>query len=161
MARRHRVPLVLEVRDLWPDALVVKNAISESKARPLHWLANSLYRHAVRIVSLTPGIKKELLKKGLAPAKIDVFPNGFDPEVFRVAEETRERVRARNGWGNAFVALYTGTHTEVTAIDVIVRAAAVLKGRSDIRFDLVGDGQTKPKAMQAGCRVGAHQRPFP
>jgi glycosyltransferase involved in cell wall biosynthesis len=154
VARRRRVPFILEVRDLWPDALEVKGAVNGWKARLLHLLANRLYARADRIVSLTPGIKAELLKKGVNPVKIDVFPNGFDPELFNLAPETRDEVRQRNGWDDSFVALYTGTHTEVTAVDVIVRAAAELSHRTNIRFDLFGHGQTKPFAMALATELG-------
>jgi len=154
VARRRRVPFVLEVRDLWPDALIVKGAVTGWKASVLHRIANRLYAGADRIVSLTPGIKVELLKKGIDPDKLDVFPNGFDPDLFRGADETRTEIRRRYGWQDTFVAIYTGTHTEVTAVDVIVRAAAELVDRNDIRFDLFGQGQTKPAAMQLARDLG-------
>lgn len=154
VARRHGAPLVLEVRDLWPDALEAKGAVTGWKAWLLHRVANGLYARADRIVSVTPGIKTELLKKGVAPAKLDVFPNGFDPELFEGAAASRGKVRQRYGWGEQFVALYTGTHTEVTAVDVIVRAAAELRRRQDIRFDLFGHGQTKPQAVELARDLG-------
>jgi glycosyltransferase involved in cell wall biosynthesis len=154
VARRRHAPWLLEVRDLWPDALVVKGAVSAWQARPLEALARSLYHSADRIISITPGIKLELVKKDLQPDTIDVFPNGFDPELFLIEPGTRERERERMGWDGAFVALFTGTHTEVTAVETIVRAAACLRHRTDIRFDLVGYGQTKPRVMAMARELG-------
>lgn len=153
-ARRHRVPLLLEVRDLWPDALVVKGAIRPWQALPLYRLANGLYSDAIRIVSLTPGIKAELLKKGVPAAKVDVFTNGFDPELYSLSANTRERVRAELGWDEQFVALFTGTHVEVTAVETIIRTAAVLRNRPGIRFDLFGQGQRKPAAVALARESG-------
>jgi glycosyltransferase involved in cell wall biosynthesis len=154
LARRWRVPFLLEIRDLWPDALEAKKAISFWQAWPLHWLANFLYSRADRIVSLTPGIKKELVKKDVSADKIDVFPNGFDPAMYELPAGTRERVRAELGWQDKFVAVFTGTHVEVTAVDTIVRAAHLLRGRADIRFDLFGKGQRKPAAVQLAQELG-------
>jgi glycosyltransferase involved in cell wall biosynthesis len=148
VARIKRIPFILEVRDLWPDALVVKKALSARQARPFFALADHLYASADRIVCITPGIKKELLKKGIAAAKVDVFPNGFDPELFSGMEDKRDMVRSRYGWGNDFVAIYTGSFTRVTAVDIIVRAAARLKERSGIRFELFGDGPTRPEVKR-------------
>lgn len=147
IARHYRVPLLLEVRDLWPDALEAKGAVTGWKARLMYVLAAYVYKHADRIVCLTPGIKTELVKKGLNAQVIDVFPNGFDPELFKIEKQTRETIRQHYGWTDKFVALYTGTHTEVTAVDVIVRAAAEIKDHPHIRFDLFGQGQTKPYAQ--------------
>jgi glycosyltransferase involved in cell wall biosynthesis len=148
IARRARSPFVLEVRDLWPDALVAKKAITNIQSAPLDAMANMLYRNAVRIASLTPGIKLELVKKGLSASRIDVFPNGFDPVSASDLDSNRERVRTEMGWNGCFVAIYTGTHVEVTSVETIVRAASRLKDRRDIRFDLFGSGQSKHKAMK-------------
>ena len=154
LARRWKKPFLLEIRDLWPDALVVKKVISNWQAWPLQKMAKSLYFGADRVVSLTPGIKTELLKKGVPAELLDVFPNGFDKNTYDFPDDTRSKTRARLGWGNQFVAVYTGTHTEVTAIDVIVRAAASLRHRQDIRIDLFGSGQSKAGAMSLAQKMG-------
>jgi glycosyltransferase involved in cell wall biosynthesis len=153
-ARRQGVPFLLEVRDLWPDALEAKGALTGAQAAPLYAMASYLYRSADRIVSLTPGIKKELIRKGIPGNRIDVFTNGFDPEIYRLPEDIRTRTRADLGWGEDFVAIYTGTHVEVTAVDVIVRAAAALRERSGIRFELFGQGQRKAAAMRLAGELG-------
>ena len=154
LARRWRAPFVLEIRDLWPDALEAKKAISHWQAWPLHRIANHLYRGADQIVSLTPGIKSELLKKGVPQPKLDVFPNGFDPAMYDLPPGARERVRAELGWDGQFVAVFTGTHVEVTAVETIVKTANVLKGRADIRFELFGKGQRKPAAVELAKSLG-------
>ncbi|MGV8042536.1 MAG: glycosyltransferase family 4 protein [Thermoanaerobaculaceae bacterium] len=154
VAYRHRVPWLLEVRDLWPDALEAKGAVRRWQAWPLQRLASSLYRSADRVVSITPGIKVELVRKGLRGDRVDVLPNGFDPELFNVSPGTRVAERERLGWGGTFVALFAGTHTEVTAVETIVRAADYLRGRADIRFDLFGYGQRKPAAQALAKDLG-------
>lgn len=160
LARHWKRPFLLEIRDLWPDALVVKGAISKWQAWPLFALANSLYKGANRVVSLTPGIKTELLKKGVPADSLDVFPNGFDPGLFTLPLGTRTLTREQFGWGDKFVAVYTGTHTEVTAINVIVRAAAALQHRPDIRIDLFGSGQSKAGAILLSQSLGLNNIHF-
>lgn len=154
LARRWRRPFLLEIRDLWPDALVVKKAIAKWQAAPLEALARAMYFGVDRVVCLTPGLKQEILRKGVPAGRVDLFPNGFEESFFRLEPGTREKMRAELGWGEAFVAVYTGTHTEVTAIETIVRAAEVLKNRRDIRLDLFGTGQTKPKAIALAQELG-------
>lgn len=154
LARHWRKPFLLEIRDLWPDALVVKKAIAPWQALPLHAMARSLYFGADRVVTLTPGLKIELLKKGIPPNRLDLFPNGFNETFFRVEPGTREKVRAQHGWGDQFTAVYAGSLTEVTAVETIVRAGASLRARKDIRIDLFGYGQSKPKAMALAQELG-------
>jgi glycosyltransferase involved in cell wall biosynthesis len=143
VAAKKRSPFLLEVRDLWPDALVVKGALGPTTAKPLYWMADRLYRNASRIVTLTPGIKVELLKKGIPSSKVDVFPNGFDPRLFEGSGALRDEIRQRYGWGDDFVAIFTGSYTRVTAVEVIVEAARVLSGRKGLRFELFGAGPTR------------------
>lgn len=154
LARQWRRPLLIEIRDLWPDALVAKKAISPWQAVPLEKIARSLYAGAERLVCLTPGLKAEMLKKGVSPLRVDLMPNGFDTNLFRLPTHTRENTRTQMGWGDQFVAVYTGTHTEVTAVDVIVRAGSHLRDRPDIRLDLFGTGQTKSAAMELARNLG-------
>jgi glycosyltransferase involved in cell wall biosynthesis len=46
------------------------------------------------------------------------------------------------------VAIYTGSFTTVTAVDVIVLAAARLKERRGIRFELFGNGPARPEVQR-------------
>ncbi|NBU28522.1 MAG: hypothetical protein EBS42_10050 [Caulobacteraceae bacterium] len=43
LARRWRVPMLLEIRDLWPDALVAKGAISRLQAAPSRWKSSQFF----------------------------------------------------------------------------------------------------------------------
>ncbi len=154
LARRWKRPFLLEIRDLWPDALVVRKAIAPWQAAPLQAMARSIYFGADRVACLTPGLKVEILRKGVPAGRVDLFPNGFEESFFQLAPGTREKMRGELGWGDSFVAVYAGTHTEVTAIETIVRAAAALKARRDIRIDLFGAGQTKSKAVALAQQMG-------
>ncbi len=154
LARRWRVPFFLEVRDLWPDALVVKKAIRPWQAVPLQRMAKSLYTGADRVAVLTPGLKTELLGKGIPADRLDVFPNSYDERFFRLESGTRERMRKQLGWDEQFVAVYVGSLTEVTAVETLVRAGAHLNNRPDIRIDIFGSGQSKPKAMAMAQDLG-------
>ena len=143
IAAIRKAPFLLEVRDIWPDALEVKGAIKSKVALAgLYGLSNFLYRHAFHVVSITPGIADELFKKGLAPEKIDVLPNGLDPDLFPVVNIDREKTRNKLGWSGQFVAVYVGVHTEVTAMDTIVEAAKHLKSEPNVRFEIYGSGST-------------------
>lgn len=154
-ARRSVAPFVLEIRDLWPDALVVKGAVTPLQAKPLHWIVDRLYHESRRIVSLTPGIRTELMKKGVPPEKVDVFPNGFSPALFDAPAQSREETRERYGWGRDFVAVYTGSFQEVTAVEVFVTAALRLTGRPGIRIAMFGAGPTKEKVVAMARELGA------
>jgi glycosyltransferase involved in cell wall biosynthesis len=145
VAAVRRIPFFLEVRDIWPDALEAKGAIkNRAILHILYAIANFIYTRACYIVSLTPGIAEELVKKGIEGAKIDVLPNGLDPELFSGRDNRRDAVRSELGWRDHFVAVYIGVHTEVTAIDTIVKAAERCGSDARMRFEIFGSGTTTP-----------------
>ena len=73
LARRWKRPFLLEIRDLWPDALLVRKAIARWQAMPLQAMARSLYFGADRVVCLTPGLKTEILSKCSVMKEIILF----------------------------------------------------------------------------------------
>lgn len=160
LAKRARAPFLLEVRDLWPDALVVKGAISPFQARPLHAIVGLLYRKSCRIVSLTPGIKIELVGKGIPPGKIDVFPNGWDPVLFSKVTDTRQEVRDRLGWNNDVVAIYAGSFQDVTSVETHVLAAKRLEKTERFRLVLFGNGPTRTKVQALAQSIGVRNLSF-
>ena len=143
IARLRQKPFFLEVRDLWPDALEVKGAVKNRVLlRLLYGLSHFLYQRAAFIVTMTYGIKQELIGKGIPPTAIEVLPNGFDGELFKGARG-REKTRQKFGWDNDFVVIYIGTLVEVTSMDTVVEAAEKLKDVPNIHFEIFGAGNTE------------------
>src|SRR5215831_1193872 len=60
LSRRHNVPLVFEVRDLWPESLLAVGMTQEGSLlhRALSSVARFLYRHADHIVVVTRAFKQ-------------------------------------------------------------------------------------------------------
>ncbi len=140
-----RRPLVLEIRDLWPESIVAVGAMRASRLiRLLEWFERRLYAAAGRIVTVGEGYRRELEARGVAPASIDVVPNGVDLSVFQPGADG-SAVRAEYGLGERFVCAYLGTIGMGCGLDVVLRAARRLRelGRDDLVFLLVGDGAVR------------------
>ena len=88
-----RVPFVFEVRDLWPESLAAVGAGSEGSLlhRMLGAVAGFLYRHADRIVVVTPAFKDHLIRHWNVPTKkISVVENGVETDLFRLDRKRRK-----------------------------------------------------------------------
>ena len=144
-ARRHRAPLVLDMRDDWPHAAVALGELREGAVtRMLAGVASFIQRRAERIVTVTPGMRRQFEGRGLDARRIELITNGADTDTFTPAPPP-------NG-GPDFTVLYAGTHGLVHGMEVILDAAERLRG-SGIRFRLVGDGVAKaPLAAAAAAR---------
>jgi glycosyltransferase involved in cell wall biosynthesis len=129
-AARHRVPLVWEVRDLWPEAPIqmgaLRNPLLRRAARALERFA---YRRATRLIALSPGIRDGMIAAGAPAERIALVPNAADLDLFRPGPAP-ERFRVS----------YFGTMGEANDLTAAVEAARLLP---DVEFMLVGDGKRR------------------
>jgi glycosyltransferase involved in cell wall biosynthesis len=138
-----RVPWVLEVRDLWPESILELGAIKNRQViRVLHALALFAYRRADQIVVVTDAFKEHIVALGVSPDKIAVIKNGADLSLFDPAVRD-DTLAAASSVAGKFVVSYVGTHGMAHGLESVLQAAALLRGREDIAFLLIGDGAAK------------------
>jgi lipopolysaccharide/colanic/teichoic acid biosynthesis glycosyltransferase/glycosyltransferase involved in cell wall biosynthesis len=149
VAALRRAPLVLDCRDDWPHAAI---AVGEMRpgwlASMLGALAGSLYNAALRVVCANPGMARRLPQRGVDQGRVVLITNGADTDVFRPSPLPERRN------GEPAQVLYSGTHGLIHGMDTLLEAVERLRGRSDIRFVLVGDGVTKQSLEARAQRHG-------
>lgn len=155
VSRLQRAPFVLEVRDVWPDSVVAVGALPDGAiVRALGRLELALYRLADHIVTVGPGYRENLLRKGVPADKVDIVTNGVDVELFSPRPRD-DGLRARLGFRpDTFVVTFAGTIGMASGLDVVLRAARRLRaaGRDDVAFLLVGDGAVRAE-LEAAARA--------
>jgi glycosyltransferase involved in cell wall biosynthesis len=154
-AALHRTPFVFEVRDLWPEAAIQMGALKRSGliARFSKTLERFLYRRAVHVVALSPGMAEGVVAEGIDPERVHVVPNSSDLDLFTPGDKDPELVE-RLGIDGRFVIGYAGAIGPSNALeDNVPHAARVLsaRGRDDIAFVIVGDGKSLP-LLKERCR---------
>ena len=93
VARRYRVPFVLEVQDLWPESIVQLGVTNPVIVRPLEWLERFLYRHSDHIISLSEGITDGIVAKGVPSNKVTLISNAA---MRPGPKDQQERARSAN-----------------------------------------------------------------
>lgn len=149
-----RKPFVFEVRDLWPELPkamgVIKNPVVLSLMSALEWAS---YRSADRLIGLSPGIVKGIIKRGVAPKKISLIPNGCDLNIFAGEHESWRPEQVAQ---SDLMAIFTGTHGLANGLHAVIAVAVELKKRErdDIKLVLVGDGMQKKGLQQQAQELG-------
>src|SRR5207248_1747470 len=73
LARRKRCPYIFNVQDIWPEAAiqlgVLRNRVAIWLAEGLEW---STYRRAAVVWTVTEGLRRTLIQRGLSPEKVFV-----------------------------------------------------------------------------------------
>lgn len=78
-AKRSRIPLVMEFRDLtWRQMVATGSNEGDPKVRLMRSLELGMCRNAARVVALTEGFRRELADNGVPEDRLAVVPNGAD-----------------------------------------------------------------------------------
>lgn len=146
VSRMRRAPWVLEIRDLWPESILVVGAVKNHRViSALESLEAFAYRKADAIVSVTESFLAPIEARG-GRGKVSVIRNGVDLNLFQRRGYDHE-LATELGLNGRFVAAYVGTHGMAHGLDVVLDAADKLRDRSDIVFLLIGDGAEKQKLL--------------
>lgn len=159
LARRHRVPFVFEVRDLWPQTLIDLGRLKERSLTSfmLRYLEKWLYRQAIRIVVLLPRAVDYIVPLGISEKKVVWIPNGVDLSSF--ATNTSLSSVA----GSPFVLMYFGAHGQANGLDNILQAMKLVHEQvapGTIKLRMIGDGPLKSDLVRLMENMGLNNVSF-
>ena len=152
LARRYAIPLILEIRDLWPDYLVEMGVIRVGFLRRAMFASERwLLRRASRVVVVTESFYARVVDKGVLPRAISVIPNGVDPDRYYPDSQHSSLPGFMRRDGERVVG-YLGTFGAGQGLKTLIEAARRLErmGRP-VRLLLVGDGPDRA-ALEADLR---------
>jgi len=156
-ARCNRLPMVFEVRDLWPELPIAMGALRNPFAQ---WMARRLecwaYKHSEAIIALSPGMKSGVVRTGYPAERVAVIPNSSDNTEFKYHEHAAAQFRADREWlQHRPLLVYGGTFGNINGVGYLVSLAKELQSiNTQIRILLVGDGQEKEAVLELARRAG-------
>lgn len=141
-----RVPMIFEVRDLWPEVPIQMGVIKNFLLiKLLRWFEAFTYRHSNHIIALSPGMVKGILATGITKDKVTMIPNFCNLNFFKPGKPNNnllERLECNN---NPIIA-YCGAISYANNLELIIQAAEKLQEMSNpVIFVIVGEGMLKPK----------------
>lgn len=155
VASLRRVPLVLEVRDLWPDYLIDMGVLARESiaARMLFALERRLLCKADAVTVVTEAFRHRIVAKGVAKERVHLLPNGVDTTFYHASQEP-PCIPALERHGDEFVVGYLGNFGAGQALSTVLEAAAVLAARDPaVRFVIVGDGPDREKLERRAAEL--------
>lgn len=140
---RLKVPMVFEVRDLWPSIPIalgyLRNPLVKSFAL---WLERFAYSRSKRIIALSSGMADRISQTGFPLDLITVIPNSCDLTLFAPNGDGARRFFASHPeLGTGPIVLYPGTLGRVNGVAYLVHLAKLMiEYKKDARFVVIGDG---------------------
>ena len=154
LARRHRVPFIFEVRDIWPETLI---ALGRARRRGpsavlLGLLERWLCRQACRVVSVLPGYGNYVRDRNIPAPEVAHVPNGVNLD--NIGEPLPYVKQA------AFRITYLGAHGAANDLQTLVRAMEIIElahGVTSIECHLIGAGPLKQALAEYCAERGMKQ----
>lgn len=156
-SKRLGLPMVFEVRDLWPEVPIAMGALRGPVATgAARWLERFAYRNAARIVALSPGMAAGVVRAGYPAERVQVIPNGADLDVFRPDEAAARAFRASYPWlQDRPLVLYPGSLGRINGVDYLARLAAAVRDEApEVRFLVIGAGIEQEKVVATARDLG-------
>ncbi len=141
LKKRYNCPVIYDIQDIWPDSVSDSGMIKPSALlKLLSWWCQSVYSRASHIITLSPGFKKELMKRGVPEKNISVIYNWAD-ESNRILSKDDEKNIPDFRDKNDFIVMFAGTMGVMQGLDSVLDAAEKLMCIAPcIKFIFIGGG---------------------
>jgi glycosyltransferase involved in cell wall biosynthesis len=141
LKRFRKIPFYFEVRDLWPEAPIQMGVIRNSFLKKyLYALEQKIYRHAEKIIALSPGIEQGIRKSIGANTKTVLIPNFSDCSFF-FPEDKQALLEQKFEVKNKFVISYTGTLGQANHLEYLLHCAQLLHDQKETRVHIIIAGK--------------------
>jgi glycogen synthase len=157
VGRRHKLPVLYEIRAFWEDASVGNGTGTDGslKFRATKAVETWAVRRADAIAVICDGLRNDLVARGIEAGKILVSPNGVDMAMFGDPLRRDAALAAQLGLNGGEVIGYVGSFYDYEGIDDLIAAMpALIAMRRDAHLLLVGGGP-----MEAMLRAQAASSP--
>jgi colanic acid biosynthesis glycosyl transferase WcaI len=135
-----RVPFVIDIQDLWPDAVLHSGMSPGWIQRPLTWFCRFIYDQAAAVVVLSPGFKRLLLERGFSDDRVHVIYNWCDEAAF--FDKHGPWVGHRDpSFDGRFNILFAGMMNQAQGLDAVIEAAVRIRhSHPRVQFVFIGSG---------------------
>ncbi|CAM3263767.1 glycosyltransferase family 4 protein [Nocardioides dubius] len=160
LARRHRVPFIFEIRDLWPETLIELGSLPRHGvvARLMRRLERHLCDRATTVITTMPFAADYLEEQGVDRGKVRWISNGVWVDEFSsVVTEKGED----NDEGLSFV--YLGALGHANAVDQLITGFVAADLPSSATLSIIGAGPCRKDLidlvdeLDAGGRIAIHE----
>lgn len=154
LAKMAKAPLVINVQDIYPDVAVELKFLTNRVAiRFFRGMERWIYRHARKIVVISPSFRDNLAGKGVPQEKVAVVSNWADPsEIVPLPKQNQFRQEVGAGREDLLL-VYSGGLSLNSLLEPLMEALVQFR-RERVRLVVLGDGPKKPEIMALAGQLG-------
>jgi|APMI01.1.fsa_nt_gi PEP-CTERM/exosortase A-associated glycosyltransferase len=161
VGRKHKIPVVYEMRASWEDAAVDHGTTSEGslRYRISRGLESFALRRADQVTTICEGLRKDIQSRGVPDERVTVIPNAVDVTTFTFGAEPDPALRSALGLDGTTVLGFAGSFYGYEGLDLLIDAAhRLVPAHPDLRVLLVGGGPQDANLKAQVARLGLSDR---
>lgn len=140
-----KIPFLFEVRDLWPEVPIQMGGLKNKVLiRLAEWFEKTIYKNAIHIVALSPGMLDGVLKRDINPKKVSMIPNMSKIDFFWSREKNLALTEELSLKRDSFKVVYFGAMGVANGMDYIIDGISEIDDDGQIEFIFIGAGATEP-----------------
>lgn len=171
-AKKHKVPLYLYVQDLWPENVEIVTGIKNRLIiGPIDRMVDKIYAACDEIFVTSPSFVKAVTgrKKPVPVSKVHYWPQ-YAEEFYQIVDKETAYLNTKRGLTNnkkvteelennqTFKMAFTGNIGYAQGLQILPKAAELLKDVKNIKFVIVGDGRYKSKLLEEIQQFGVQDK---
>jgi colanic acid biosynthesis glycosyl transferase WcaI len=160
LSRLWRIPYVFDVEDLQPDAAAELGMLPRPILNIMYKVENMAYRHAALVSTITTGMQRRIIEKGVPAEKTALFEPRSDNSLATISPEEGRGFRTRFSLEGKFIVSHSGNMGVKQGLDVILDAAALNRDDDSTVFLIVGDGAVRNKIQQRAQQLNLNNLRF-
>ena len=140
-SRKHKVPHILYVQDLWPENVVTVTGINNKLIiGPIDRMVDKIYKQTDSILVTSPSFVDAVVgrKVSVPSSKVHYWPQYAETFYRPMERQTIDEIPD----DGCFRIAFTGNIGTAQGLDILPRTAQLLKDKK-VRFVVVGDGRYK------------------
>jgi glycosyltransferase involved in cell wall biosynthesis len=146
-----RKPWVMEVRDIWPEAIATLGQLREGSYlyKFLEKVELALYASAEKIIVVTDSFRENLISRKVEPRKVFVHKNGVVLDNFNPSYRDESIFNEFPQLRDKKIIAYIGTHGLAHGLTFILRSIpSLIEVNSKLHFLFIGEGAEKVKLIE-------------
>lgn len=154
-ARAKKIPVVLQIMDVYPESLLVKlpRIVGKLVSYPLFFLDAWMSRSVQSLIVISENMRKQYIDSRNVPMnRIFMIPTWQDESLFEMSADRKSACNKYNVPEQPFTFLYLGNIGPVAGVDFIIKAfheANICQSQ----LLIVGDGSEKSKCVELAARL--------
>lgn len=156
VGRELGIPVVYEIRAFWEDAAVDHGTTREGSLR--YRLTRALETWAIRkadhVFTICEGLRADIARRGIDPAKVTVVPNAVDTDTFQASQPPDAALKRTHGLEGKVVLGFIGSFYAYEGLDLLIESLpTILESNPAVALLLVGGGPEEGRLREQVSRL--------